>query len=124
MARFYAAFDNRGSRTPSAAELHALFADGATIARVTAESADLLTPEEFVAPRVAILTDGTLLDFHEWETEAETCVFGHIASRWSTYEKEGLLDGAPYRGGGRKFIHLQRGEDRWAITSILWQDRD
>ena len=80
------------------------------------------TPDAFIAPRIAMLSDGTLTDFHEWETQARTSVLDRIASRWSRYEKQGLLDGADYRGGGQKFIQLYRAGDRWLIGAILWQD--
>jgi hypothetical protein len=69
-----------------------------------------------------MLADGTLVDFHEWEIEAETTVLGAIASRRSRYGKSGTLDGAPYAGGGRKFIQLCRTEGGWRIVSILWED--
>lgn len=122
VAAYYAAFDNRGSRTPALAELRAMFADHATITRVTNDRADSWTPEAFIAPRATMLTDGTLTGFHEWETTARTVVLENIASRWSTYEKSGQLDGNDYRGRGHKFIQFYRLERRWFITSILWED--
>jgi hypothetical protein len=120
---FYAAFDNRGSLSPAGDELRALFSAAATITRVTDDEIASWSPEAFIAPRIAMLTDGTLTEFHEWETESQTAVIGNIASRWSTYEKEGKLNGADYRGGGHKFIQLARTSGGWLISSILWEDR-
>ena len=114
VAAFYAAFDNREGRIPDGARLVALFAPEAKVTRVSAEGADTWTPEEFVAPRIALLTDGTLTDFHEWETGSRTDVFGDIATRWSTYEKPG--------GEGTKLFQLRRDGERWLIASLLWQD--
>jgi hypothetical protein len=119
---FYAAFDNRGGRAPAGEALRAMFAEAATITRVAPDLADIWAPDAFIAPRVAMLTDGTLTDFHEWETEARTVVLDNIASRWSRYEKSGTLNGADYRGGGQKFIQFQRADGRWLISSILWED--
>lgn len=99
-----------------------MFSEGATITRVTHDRVDRWTLETFISPRAAMLTDGTLIDFHEWEIEAHTVVLDSIASRWSTYEKEGTLDGADYRGRGQKFIQFYRAECRWLINAILWED--
>ena len=122
MSAFYAAFDNRGGRAPAVAGLRALFGEGATITRVTAEGADRWDVAGFIAPRQAMLTDGTLTQFHEWETQAKTTVLENVASRWSTYRKAGILNGADYQGGGHKFIQLYRLGSRWVIGSILWED--
>ncbi len=119
---FYAAFDNRDGRTPDGAALRALFTLEAVITRVGAGQADSWTPEVFIAPRVALLTEGALTGFHEWETDARTLVRDNIAGRWSTYRKAGKLDGADYQGGGFKFIQFRRQDGRWLIHSILWED--
>jgi hypothetical protein len=119
---FYAAFDNRDGRKPSAAALRAMFDDSAVITRVGPNGADAWTPGAFIAPRVAMLTDGTLTDFHEWEAGAHTRTLTNIASRWSRCEKAGTLNGADYRGGGHKFIQMRRAGTGWLITSVLWED--
>ena len=119
---FYAAFDNRGGSAPAVDALRAMFGEAATITRVTSDQVDTWDADAFIAPRQAMLTDGTLQDFHEWETDARTVVLDNIASRWSTYEKLGTLNGADYRGGGHKFIQLHRQDGRWRIASILWED--
>ncbi len=120
---FYAAFDNRDGRTPDGDGLLAMFAPEAVITRVAEDQPETWRPAAFVAPRMHILTDGTLTDFHEWEVEERTVVLNNIANRWSTYEKAGKLNSEDYRGGGDKFITLRREGGRWLITSILWQDR-
>lgn len=118
VAAFYAAFDNRGSRVPAAEGVLALFAAEATITRVAGDDVETWNAQQFVAPRIAILTDGTLRDFHEWETESSTTVSGSIAARWSTYEKES----AGSRGRGTKLLHLRRVGERWLISALLWED--
>ena len=122
IAAFYAAFDNRGGRVPVAEDLRGLFTEAATVTRAAGDEIDTWDPDGFVEPRIALLTGGTLVDFHEWETGSRTLVLDHIASRWSTYEKEGKLDGAEYRGGGHKLIQLHRVGGRWLISSLLWED--
>lgn len=120
---FYAAFDNRDRRVPDGEALRALFTEDATVTRVAGEQSDTWDADGFVSPRVALLSGGTLVDFHEWETDSRTVVHDHIASRWSTYEKEGVLNGAGYRGGGHKLLHFRRVGGRWRIASLLWEDR-
>lgn len=119
---FYAAFDNRASRAPTLDALRALFSESATITRVTHDRVDTWTLDAFISPRAALLSDGTLTEFHEWETQAHTVVLENIASRWSTYAKEGKRDGADLRGSGQKFIQFLRTEQRWFINAILWED--
>jgi hypothetical protein len=122
IVEFYRAFDNRGGRTPSADALRKLFAPGARIMRVSSGANEQWTVDEFIAPRIAMLTNGTLAEFHEWEVQGSTTVFENIASRESHYRKTGTLNGAPYSGGGRKFIGLSRVNAAWLICSILWED--
>jgi hypothetical protein len=119
---FFAAFDNRCGRRPVAEDLHRLFGDGATVTRIEARVPQVFDVGGFVAPRIQLLTDGSLLEFHEWEVEAETSIRGNIASRCAIYEKEGLLRGVPYSGVGRKLFHLYRTDGGWLISSILWED--
>lgn len=119
---FYRVFDNRGARTPSADALRKLFVPGGRITRVSSGAIEQWTVDEFIAPRIAMLTDGTLAEFHEWEVRSKTKVFDNIASRESHYRKTGTLNGTPYAGEGRKFINLCRVNALWLICSILWED--
>jgi hypothetical protein len=119
---FYRAFDNRGTQAPSADALRSLFAAGGRITRVAAGTVEEWTVDEFIAPRIAILTNGTLTGFHEWEARSRTTVFDNIASRESHYRKSGTLNGVPYFGAGRKLIQLCRFDRSWLICSILWED--
>lgn len=122
VATFYAAFDNRDGRAPRTEALRATFTVEGRVTKVSGEGIVTWTVDEFIAPRAAMLTDGTLTDFHEWEVEAETTVTGAIASRRSVYRKAGTLNGAPYEGEGRKFLQLCRDGGEWRIVSVLWQD--
>ncbi|MBV8743367.1 MAG: hypothetical protein JOZ12_16380 [Sinobacteraceae bacterium] len=124
IARFYAAFDNRQGRGIGVDELRRMFLTDARITRVLAGQVDTWTVEEFIAPRAAMLTDGTLVAFHEWESDGETIIFENIAAHRSQYRKYGRLHGAPYTGEGRKFISLCRLEGRWRIVSVLWEEGD
>lgn len=121
--RFYAAFDNRGGAMPRTGDLRTLFLAGASVTRVSAEGAQQWTVDEFIAPREAMLTDGTLTEFNELETEGRTTFGGErIACRRSSYRKSGYRDGTLSGGSGRKLIHLVKLEADWRISAVLWED--
>lgn len=122
IAAFYGAFDNRDGRAIPVDALRDMFLPDAIVTRTTAAGPDTMTVEDFIAPRARMLSDGTLTDFHEWETGARTLVLRDIASRHSTYEKRGAYQGAPYEGGGAKLIQLVRTQRGWRIASIAWED--
>ena len=122
IAAFYAAFDNRGSRPVHTDRLIELFAPEARVVRLSDGVIHSWSVNDFILPREAMLSDGTLTNFHEWETTSRTTVLADIASRESHYEKSGTMNGQPYAGVGRKFIQLCRLDGRWRITAVLWQD--
>ncbi|QIG44323.1 nuclear transport factor 2 family protein [Nocardioides anomalus] len=78
--------------------------------------------EGFIAPREALLTDGTLSEFREWEVEGRTEVYGDIAHHWCTYAKEGVQGGAPMSGRGAKTLQLVRTGAGWRISAAAWDD--
>lgn len=122
IAAFFAAFDNRSGGAPGLADLPGLFLPGAVVVKRSGAGVESMTVGQFIAPRAALLTGGRLVDFHEWETEATTYVSGSLAVRVGAYRKSGLMDGAPYEGGGTKHISLVRTEAGWRIVSVAWED--
>ncbi|WP_205956273.1 hypothetical protein [Pseudoxanthomonas winnipegensis] len=122
IAAFYGAFDNRGGRAIPVEALRDMFVPEAIVTRAAGSGTDTMTVDSFIAPRARMLSDGTLTDFHEWETHARTQVLRDIACRHSTYEKRGLYQGAPYDGGGAKLFQLVRTLRGWRIASIAWED--
>jgi hypothetical protein len=122
IARFFSVFDNRNGAQPRLADVIDCFAEKATIVRSSDAGTELFTVSEFAVPRIELLTQGALLDFHEWEISSTTQVFDGIATRTSRYGKAGLLDGKAYGGSGTKCFHLARVGVDWRITSIAWVD--
>ncbi len=121
-ADFFAEFDNRGGRRPSAQALRQMFAVDARITRIAGDRIEVLTPTEFIDPRIDLLTHGDLSDFHEWEIAGRTFILGDIATRASTYAKAGIANGEIYEGTGRKVALFHRKSESWQISSLLWQD--
>lgn len=120
--RFFAAFDNRRGRIPLAETMIELFAEKAVIARCDDVRCDLYSPEEFATPRAALLANGELTKFHEWEETSSTQIVGAIANRTSRYAKSGLHAGAAYAGTGTKFFQLARFAAHWRIVALSWAD--
>lgn len=122
IARFFSVFDNRDGARPRLADLTDCFTEKATIARRSNAGTDLYTVEEFAAPRIELLTQGALLNFHEWEISAATQIFDGIAARTSRYQKAGWLNDKAYSGAGTKCFHLVELTLGWRITSLAWVD--
>jgi ribosomal-protein-serine acetyltransferase len=121
-ASFFALFSNRGGAQPEVARARNLFAPGGVIARCVDTEPEVLTLEEFIAPRQLLLADGTLTGFQECETSETTLIFGHIAQRTSFYQKSGLLNGVPFTARGVKSFQFLETPEGWRILSMLWDD--
>lgn len=122
VARFFSAFDNRIGTRPQLANLIDCFAEQATVVRRSDAGSELFTVAGFAVPRIELLSQGALLDFHEWEISSTTQIFDGIATRTSRYGKTGLLNGNPYGGSGTKCFHLANMGSGWRITSLAWVD--
>ena len=123
ISSFFFVFDNREGKIPEFSELEKLISPDAVIYKRNGNSIEKMSLEEFWKPREEILTNGTLTEFYEWETESQTSIFSGIASRISSYKKEGLFNGEPYSGEGIKHFQLLLSNDKWKIVSIIWEDK-
>lgn len=124
VATFFSTFDNRAGAIPCLADLTNCFTDKATIVRRSDAGAEQYTVMEFALPRIKLLTQGSLPDFHEREISATTQIFNDIATRTSRYDKSGLLDGTDYAGSGTKCFQLVDLGSGWRISSLAWVDDD
>lgn len=118
-------FDAFTSGTDSAARLdrlRRLFLPGAVVVRTCGAEPLLHDVDAFIAPRQALLSGGTLLDFREWELEGDTIVFGDLASHVCSYAKSGVQDGTPFTGRGMKVLQLVRTSAGWRISAAAWDD--
>jgi hypothetical protein len=119
---FFSVFDNRRGRVPDLSRLDQIFVERAIITKREGDHLEIMSLAEFVAPRQDLLCSGILVEFHEWEVEAQTFVDGGIATRICKYMKEGLLNGEAFSGVGMKSIQFVRTGRGWRITSVLWED--
>jgi len=78
--------------------------------------------DSFIEPRAALLSGGSLVDFHEWVLPGRTDVFGDVAAWFGGYAKEGVQDGVAFTGRGMKSVQLVRTASGWRISAVAWDD--
>ncbi len=118
---FFNLFDNT-LQEPDFRAVNELCTESVSIIRKTCQQTDLYGLESFIEPRKKILTDGTLQQFSEFETDGETRIIGNIAQHYSRYKKKGWLNGVYFEGSGHKFFHLVKSTDGWKIAHLIWED--
>lgn len=119
---FFDLFSNRGGITPRLRAIFDLCIAEAIIAKCVSSTPEVTSLEAFIAPRVTLLSNGTLTDFQEVETAHHTQVFGNVAQRTCTYEKSGTLNGVAFHTRGAKVFQFIRGPHGWRISAVAWDD--
>jgi hypothetical protein len=99
-----------------------LFVETAVICQHKAGTFETCSPGAFAAPRVQLLTNGTLVGFHEWEVQATSQLLGPIATRVSAYAKAGCLNGVDFTGTGTKVFQFVKLGAQWRIVALSWFD--
>jgi hypothetical protein len=122
---FFAAFVSGPDCAARLDELRAVFLPEAVIVRTCGGEPAVYDVDGFIAPRQALLSGGTLVDFSEWELHGRTDVFGDIAQHLGAYDKAGVQDGTPFTGRGMKTLQLVRTAAGWRISAAAWDyERD
>jgi len=111
--RMYAAFCNRDRRVPAFDGLSDMLHPHCVLTKAAGSSVQVQNLGDFIEHRRPLLTQGSLVEFSEWETAERTWACGNIAGRCSLYEKSGELDGVPFHTRGIKDIQFVRIEGRW-----------
>ena len=119
---FFRAFDNRRG-PPDMGILRRVMASWARVGHAAGDTVETTSLEAFLEPRQALLTDGSVTDFHEWEVHSRTCVFGPVATRVSYYAKQGIASGTPFAANGYKMFQLWQQRGTWRIEHLSWADR-
>ena len=119
---FFAAFATGPDLAERMAALRAAFLPEAVVVRTCGGEPTAYDVEGFIAPREAMLTDGTLSEFREWELDGHTELFGDVAHHFCGYAKEGVQDGSPTSGRGMKSLQLVRTGAGWRISAAAWDD--
>jgi len=119
---FFAAFTSGPDCAERLAALRELFLPGAVIVRTCGLEPAVYDVDGFIAPRQALLTGGSLVDFREWQLRGRTEIFGDIAQHVAGYAKAGTQDGAPFTGRGMKTVQFIRTPAGWRIGAVAWDD--
>lgn len=119
---FFAAFTSGPDVEQRLDALREVLLPDARIVRTCGGEPTVYDVDGFIAPRKALLTQGGLTRFREWETSGRTDLWGDIAQRWCSYAKEGEQDGVPFTGAGRKTVQLVRTAVGWRISGAAWDD--
>jgi hypothetical protein len=120
---FFDIFTNANQKLPNLAMLNTVcIPETIIIKKSGVEEEDIYTLENFIEPRKKILSDGTLTNFVEYETNEETQIIGNIAQRFSVYEKSGNLNGSFFKTSGNKLFQFIKTTAGWKINALIWED--
>lgn len=119
---FFAAFRSGPDSSTRLDRLRSMFLPQAVVIRTCGMEPVVYGVEEFIAPRAALLSGGTLVDFREWQLAGRTDLFGDIAQWFGTYAKAGVHNGSPFAGRGMKSLQFVRTSEGWLMSAAAWDD--
>lgn len=119
---FFTLFSNANGQVPDWDKLYDLCIPQVLIIKKSVENEEVFTIQSFIEPRKKMLSDGTLTQFREYEKDEDTRVVGQVAQRFSTFQKEGNLNGNYFQGQGNKLFQFVKTGNGWKINAIIWQD--
>lgn len=119
---FFAAFTSGPDCAAGLDVLRAMFLPEAVIVRTCGSEPVVYDVEGFIAPRLALLTSGRLVDFRERQLSGRTELFGDIAHWFGSYAKSGLQGETSFTARGMKTLQLVRTRDGWRISAAAWDD--
>jgi hypothetical protein len=120
--QFFNLFDNTGHKIPDWTVAQKICIPEIIIIKKTVLTEVVYNLTSFIEPRKAILSDGTLTNFEEYELQEETQIIGHIAHRRSRYQKSGNLSGKSFVETGTKLFQFIKTKNGWKISSLVWED--
>ncbi|MEP6794973.1 MAG: DUF4440 domain-containing protein [Saprospiraceae bacterium] len=119
---FFSIFTNTHQQQPDWNLIHTLCLPETIIIKKSSTAEIVYDLQSFIEPRRIILSDGTLTEFEESEIHEETKIIGHIAQRYSKYQKSGYLNGIRFQEYGTKFFQFIKTSNGWKINSLIWED--
>ncbi len=120
--QFFNLFDNTDHKIPDWTIAQKICIPEIIIIKKTGLTELVYNLTNFIEPRKAILSDGTLTNFQEQELHEETLIIGHIAHRHSKYQKSGNLSGKSFIETGIKLFQFIKTIHGWKINSLVWED--
>ena len=121
---FFGSFTNKEGAAPNLDLLSSISIPEILIVNRKGSQPVMYTLDSFLEPRRKILTDGTLIEFEEKEVYNETKITGNKATRYSEYEKSGILKGKKFIQRGHKLFQFIRIDQLWKICTVIWEDHE
>ncbi|MCL6296495.1 DUF4440 domain-containing protein [Jejuia spongiicola] len=121
-SQFFDVFTNSNNRTPNVSALKEMFIPEGIIISNTNGNTIVYSIGSFIAPRIEMLTNGTLLNFSEYEVSHKTEIYNTIAHRFCNYEKSGELNGKYFKSKGIKTLQFIKVANHWKLSSVAWCD--
>jgi hypothetical protein len=121
-AAFFRAVSFQQGEKPLYGEIYDLFINEGLLIKNSMATPEISSVSQFIEPREKLVSSGQLTSFKEFELSEITEIFGNVAHRFSTYEKSGTLNGAPFSARGiisTQFIMTPTG---WKISAMAWDD--
>ncbi len=119
--KFFSVFNNLENKKLDLSILNSICIPEAFIVNNT-DSTLIYTLQNFIRSREQILTDGSLINFSEFELAHNTKIFGNMAQRFCLYSKSGELLGSKFENIGMKSIQYLLMDNQWKIASVVWSD--
>jgi hypothetical protein len=122
IAAFFRAVSFSSGAPPPYGDLHRLFVENGLLIKNSSATPEIATVSQFIESRAHMVRSGELTAFREVELAEITERFGNVAHRFSTYEKSGTLNGAPFVARGVISTQFIMTPDGWKISAMAWDD--
>jgi len=122
MAGFFQAVSFQPGEVPHYEHIRELFIGNGLLIKNSLAAPEILTVDQFVASRSALFSSGQLTSFKELELIAFSELFGNVAQRFGSYEKQGVQNGTPFTARGMISTQFISTPDGWKISAMAWDD--
>lgn len=107
---------------PAYDDIRDLFIDNGLLIKNSGPEPEVLSVDDFIAPRRRLVDSGELTTFLETESSHLDEVFGNVAHRLSVYAKSGVSAGVAFQVRGVISTQFILTRDGWRMTSMAWDD--
>ena len=121
-SEFFRAVSFEHGETPPYRVIRDLFIERGLLIKNTGTTPEILSIDQFIEPRQAMVDAGELTRFSETELHQTTELFGNVAHRFSAYEKSGTMKGVPFEARGMISTQFVLTPQGWKMISMAWDD--
>jgi hypothetical protein len=121
-SEFFRAVSFEPGGAPSYRNIPALFIERGLLIKNVSPTPEISSVQEFIEPREALVSSGTLTRFHESEISESTVIFGNVAHRFSAYAKSGISSGKSFVARGMITTQFVNTPSGWKMSAMAWDD--